>query len=799
MKKKLLAILLVVVLALSSLVMLVGCSQEKALVVGYSAFSSKFSAFFAKTAYDQDVATMTGVNLLANTRAGNIVLKGINGEKESYNGIEYTYTGPADFTIDKKTDETVYTIQLREDLVFSDGTPVTIDDVIFSMYVLCDPTYTGSSTLYSQPIKGMIEYRTGFASAIYEKYGSHMKSILRAGRSHVWTEEDSWPEDLQEKFWTKTDELWITVTDELVDYIWGAYAANYAAAYGLDPENEAHKAALTMVLWGFGSFDWDGIEGTADDDLLEAAYTHKQWTMVGDDVPTNQDIIDLTKLKYKDNIADYEVTENESAYFEEWKTETIAEYASNDPDYDPDAVYNNISGIVKTGQYSMTVTTDGFDATTIYHLGVTIAPLHYYGDTTKYDYANNKFGFDKGDLSTVTAKTTQPMGAGPYKFDKFENGIVYFVANDLYYKGAPKIKYVRFKETSDPMKISGVVSGDLDISDPSVSDAAVGQIKEANPNGELSGDVIETSLVDNLGYGYIGINSKNVKIGEPDSRASKDYRKGIATLLAVYRDVVINSYYGDRAVVIQYPISNTSWAAPSPADTGYKTAYSLDPDGKQIYTTTMTAAEKYEAAKDTAIAYFKRAGFTFNETTGKFTAAPAGASLSLTMDIPGEGVGDHPSFAIFTYFSEAMEELGFTINIIDYANTAAFWEKLEANNMQIWAAAWGATIDPDMYQVYHSSNGIGLGGTDSNHYNIDDATLDEKIMDARTNDDNSYRKGVYKECLEIIMDWAVEIPTYQRKNGIIFSAKRLDLETLTPDITTFWGWMSEIEKLELAD
>ena len=26
------------------------------------------------------------------------------------------------------------------------------------------------------------------------------------------------------------------------------------------------------------------------------------------------------------------------------------------------------------------------------------------------------FGFTKGDLSTVRAKTTQPMGAGPYKF-----------------------------------------------------------------------------------------------------------------------------------------------------------------------------------------------------------------------------------------------------------------------------------------------------------------------------------------------------------------------------------------------
>ena len=78
------------------------------------------------------------------------------------------------------------------------------------------------------------------------------------------------------------------------------------------------------------------------------------------------------------------------------------------------------------------------DATAIYQLGVTIAPMHYYGGKTKYNYENNQFGFDKGDLSTVRAKTTHPMGAGPYKFIKFENGTVNFEANDSYYLAPPR-------------------------------------------------------------------------------------------------------------------------------------------------------------------------------------------------------------------------------------------------------------------------------------------------------------------------------------------------------------------------
>ena len=55
------------------------------LVVGYSRFSGKFSPFFATTAYDQDVAGMTAVGLISTDREGNVVYKGIEGEKRTFN------------------------------------------------------------------------------------------------------------------------------------------------------------------------------------------------------------------------------------------------------------------------------------------------------------------------------------------------------------------------------------------------------------------------------------------------------------------------------------------------------------------------------------------------------------------------------------------------------------------------------------------------------------------------------------------------------------------------------------------
>jgi peptide/nickel transport system substrate-binding protein len=102
-----------------------------------------------------------------------------------------------------------------------------------------------------------------------------------------------------------------------------------------------------------------------------------------------------------------------------------------------------------------------------------------------------------------------------------------------------------------------------------------------------------------------------------------------------------------------------------------------------------------------------------------------------------------------------------------------------------------------MYQVYHSSNIVGKGGTDSNHYHIADAELDQWILDARSSADTAFRKQIYKTCLDRIIDWAVEIPNYQRKDGVIFSTERIKVDTLPTDLTPFYGWMSELYKLEM--
>ena len=86
-----------------------------------------------------------------------------------------------------------------------------------------------------------------------------------------------------------------------------------------------------------------------------------------------------------------------------------------------------------------------------------------------------------------------------------------------------------------------------------------------------------------------------------------------------------------------------------------------------------------------------------------------------------------------------------------------------------------------------------MGGSDSNRYMIMDDALDTLIVDARKSDDQAYRKALYKQALDIVVDWAVEVPAYQRQNCVVFSTERLDIDSITPAITTYWGWLTDIE------
>ena len=643
-----------------------------------------------------------------------------------------------DVEVVQNEDGTVdYNLTMRDDIVFSDGTPADIDDVIFGIYVLCDPTYDGSSTIYAMPIEGMEEYRSGMESLA--------SLLISAGRDN----EDFtyWDADTQAAFWADIDQAGAAFAQEIVDYCKGA-------GY-----NEAEDSvAACAANWGFELPE----DATAADFFANMVEAYEG------------DLITLSDTESAGSSL-FDLMENYAAYSVGVSTGSGAA---------------NIAGIQRTGDYTMTVHMTEFDATAIYNMAFTIAPLHYYGDESLYDYDNNSFGFPKGDLSIVKDKTTVPVGCGAYVFDSYDKGVVTLKANPYYFEGEPVTKVMLMQEGVDSDYVPGIITGTYDISTPTINSDTVAAIKDANSNDDLVGDTLTTYLIDYRGYGYLGINADLVNIdGEPGSDASRALRKGFMTLFSVYRDTVINSYYGDRAAVIQYPISNTSWAAPKPADEGYRTAYSVDVDGNPIYTSAMSDEEKYAAAREAAIGYFKAAGFTWDEAAGKFTDATA----TYEVMIPGQGQQDHPAYGVAVAASEVLADLGITLQVND-VGTSVWNNALEGNTAMMWAAAWQSTVDPDMTQVYHSSNAHG-NGTNSNHYSVDDAALDELIETGKKSADTEYRKSVYKEAMEIIMDWGCELPLYQRKNCYVASTIRVDNDTMPKDMTPYWVWYAEINTL----
>lgn len=604
-------------------------ADAPALTAGCEEFSGVFSPFFAETTVDRDAAELTQLRLLPNERSGMVLLHSTEGEAVSYNETEYTYYGPADLTIAEQADGTVwYDISLRDDICFSDGTALTIDDLIFSLYVLCDTSYDGLNQLGTLPIQGLDTYRSGGAASI--------------------------------------------------------------------------------------------------------------------------------------------------------------------------------SGIQRMGDYSLRIIIEQVDQRTLYTLSeVCIAPLHYYGDVAAYDYANEQFGFTKGDLSIIRTKNDAPLGAGPYRFTFYAGGTITYTANGRYYRGAPATSILRLYGQSQekwatwPDKL---LTGELAIG---CFDSGMGSMDDTLE--QAVGNELTRQLVYEAGssnYEYIGIDPERVCVGgAPDSDASKSLRRGLVTVLAACRTTGLEQAQqlglGGFSAVVDYPISSTTWLVPGRDDAAYHTIY----DATDLTT-----------AKQTALACFSDAGYTVSD--GTVTAAPEGASLSFEvrmMAYPdgenGEVVCD-PVYLTLTAAQTALADLGITLDVVNTYDLNDHFPKY--GDSDLWASAWTQVdmagwsqeygVQPPLYtfvdpgiqldMVYASNGG-------ANRHGFSDPELDTLLIDANATADPNARKELYQNCLERIIDWAVEVPLYQSQGAVVFNNELIDATTFPADLTASYSWLREVEHISL--
>ena len=757
--------------------------QERvALVVGSSGLDGTFSPF-AGDSSDADVVSMTQQSLLTTDRNGLVVYKAIEGETRAYAGTEYTYTGIADLDVDYDSayNETTYTWTLRKGVRFSDGEKMTADDIIFSYYVLMDPGYKGEKTLYTLPIPGLKSYRTQTSPEIYEKYRLLAGDIYVSGRAAADDEMERWYWDVA------MEQAWTQQCRSIVDYCTEHYLDKSAEIIGRSPEevlkNENLQVLLAMVVWGLA---------VPEGQVAKGLVSGESWRAEDSGISR---FVQETMLAYDGDAEAFFAVESTGeeamSVLAAANTAFIARWGPEDPAQNG-APVKAIEGIKKLSDNSVSVTLLGApDAMAIYQLGIPVAPLHHYGDAEEYDYEAGKYGFSFGDLTAVESRGAIPMGAGPYRFDRYENGTVYLEGNSHYWRGAPLTHYVEIRELEEAELLSQLEKGAVDIVSPVFSQEAESALQQMNPEGAVSGSTAAVQLVDLLSYSYVGINAATVNVGgNPSSEASRNLRKGLAAMLSVYRSTAVEQAYSQRAKLLQLPVSDSCWAAPE-----VKTpAYSTDGEGKALYGPETERDAAYQAAREAAIGYLQAAGFSWDGNREIFVAAPDGAKMEYSFSMPQSVGADSGEAVLARLFAAAMEKLGIHINII---HDPALWENLQSGTQELWCASRAVGTEPDLRAMFYSTNIPGGSGGGTNISRLESAEMDALLDQILTEKNSTEQKLLYEQAMDLVLEWAVEVPFYQPQGCHVFSPQRINTASLTPDMTTFWGWMNDIENLQM--
>ena len=158
MKKRIICLLLCIVMCATMALTLAGCSSgdsdSDAFVIMTENLDGLFNPFFSTSANDGTIVAMTQIGMLSSKLNANGEVDVAFGENEA--------TATLDFEQSElnANNETVYTFVLKNGIKYSDGHPLTMEDVLFNLYVYLDPVYTGSATIYSTDIKGLAAYRS---------------------------------------------------------------------------------------------------------------------------------------------------------------------------------------------------------------------------------------------------------------------------------------------------------------------------------------------------------------------------------------------------------------------------------------------------------------------------------------------------------------------------------------------------------------------------------------------------------------------------------------------------------------
>ncbi len=806
--------------------------ETRPLTFAVGALDGNFNPFFYTSANDGSVISMTQISMMTTDSDGNLVC----GEDYATVSLAYKltmYKANGEVTASGDNDGySEYEFVIKNGIKFSDGEDLTIEDVLFNLYVYLDPLYTGSSTIYSTDIQGLkayqaqdptlsddstVDFSATFAADAQQRMNNLLEYLTEKNVEKTTQIEADYNKTLEQfkeelrSDWTSVAEAGMASYQEDYSFteLWQAYLFNEGV---VTVQTEMNDKGVTVKKKDPTTGKYLTSLDSSNNELaneMAAALTDEKVNAYASANNVSKDVAKEALMKekaieivYTANTSTPTGVANVLMYWatgttmlEEFTADAMSSYFQS-----IGGSVESISGITtyKTSTFDgkdlgeehdvLKIRINGIDPKAIWNFSFVVAPKHYYSDAqwlANYDgavyngvaFANKTF-FD--EILKDSDKNGLPVGAGVYKAtdaknsetaDKstfFNNNYVYFIRNDNFETvgegiNNAKIKMFRYKVVSSDNLISALKAGEIDYGEPNA--------KQENITLVSSEKSLGYKTYRTGGYGYVGINPKYV----PDIEVRQAIMKAMNTSL------IISDYYTEQlGELIYVPMSSTSWAYPADATKPY-----------YAYTTSV----------DEIQSLVKEAGWKLN-SNGIFEKD--GKTLKLTFTIAGETV-DHPAYTMFEQAAIFLNKCGFDVTVTTDVNAL---KKLTNGGLEVWAAAWSSAADPDMYQNYHKDstasalkNWYCQGMLDDQSGQFDDEKvlinkLADLIEEGRETNNRDERAAIYAEALDVVMQLAIELPTYQRNDLSVYNTEVIDVNTLNQNPTYNEGVVSRIWEVD---
>ena len=857
MKKRILSIVLCLVLCVGMVSSLTGCGgagNVDAFVIMTEQLDGLFNPFFYTAANDGTIVGMTQIGMLAADYVnGNVVVA--YGDNEAVVAKDYDIVENADGTV-------TYTFVLKNGIQFSDGQPLTMEDVLFNLYVYLDPVYTGSNTMYSTDIVGLKEYRTQTVGAgssdsddlianqassraqtrlneLINLFNSQLKASATNEVSYDAMKSAILAHSLSSGYKSaiSNDPSQVSVNDLLNDYEYAlklfkeelesdylSAQESYTDAPYTNYEEFKDEIFCFMYTEGYVEVKYaEGADGKVDRTTIESLTAQYPASITTKEAAIDYIFNDVIAREL-DIVLQYWATANTltTEYTAKAKEVILHENVSDDGSL----AVENISGIVSLGH-----TEAAGSAITVNGNSYTVASGHNADGTVTNE---NEY-----DVLQITIDGIDPKAiwnfaftVAPQHYYGEGSAVGVDIANNKF--GVEFASYAFMTEIIQstrniklPMGAGAYKATDAENSDnPSDSAFYTNNVVyfKANENFHTVGEGLENAKIEKIRYQIVSSNNAIAALENGTvhyispalttdnyEKLEKLSSKGMVTLTT---DQLGYGYVGINAAKVNDV--NLRKAIMCAMNTSLALDYYRAGTATQIYWNMSkvswaypTGADATDNGKD-----YPQLG-TWNEdiavTNIQKYMQEAGVSagdsaLKVTFTIAGSSLQDHPTYKVFRDAANLLNSLGWEVEVV--CDTQAL-TKINTGSLEVWAAAWSSALDPDMYQVYHKDSTatstlawgypyIKASGSAEELKILDDLSV--LIDDARETNDQAARAELYQEAMGLILDLAVELPVYQRSVLYAYNSKVISAETMpeSSEMNPFSSPLDRIWEIEFA-